>query len=131
RRDLATADVLVGDILADRGVLADALANFQHALAVLDRIADETARLDWQLDHARALEKLGNVLADRGSTAQALASYRRAHELALRLVRLEPRNVDAQQFVSVALQRMGSALEAQGSLAAALDNSRESLAIRE
>ncbi len=82
----------LGLVLADRGQLDQAIAQYQVALKI-------------QPDYAEAHNNLGNALADRGQFDEAIAHYRRA-------LQINPRDVEAVYNLGAALADCGQLDEA-------------------
>ena len=97
----APGQVNLGNSLARRGRMAEALARYRHALAL-------------DPDLAEAHHNVGTVLLETGHLEEALASYRRAIEA-------KPAYADAHENAGDALMQLGRVEEAVVSYQRALD----------
>jgi tetratricopeptide (TPR) repeat protein len=130
--DLFWAKLGTGDIQAQRGNLAAALATYQDAEALADHLAKSSPdNAGWQRDLSASYDRVGNVHLAQGDLAGALKSYRHGLVIRERLARSDPGNADWQRDLSVSYDQIGDVQVAQGDLAGALKSYHDSLAIRE
>jgi len=131
RRELSVAHIEVGDVLAARGRLEEALASYRASLAIRAQLAAaEPGHALWQRDLSVAHERIGDVLWDQGKLAEALASYRLSLAIRERLSAADPADAGRQHDLSVSQDRIGDVLRAQDRLEEALASYRASLAVR-
>src|SRR5262247_3998218 len=83
QRDLAVAYEAVGDVLATKGRINEALAEYRSGLAILERLAnpEDAVRHNLSLFQVR----IGDVLVEQGKLDEALAIYLAADSSARRL----------------------------------------------
>jgi tetratricopeptide (TPR) repeat protein len=96
-----------------------------HVRAVETQTSEDSPAL------ARLLGTTGVYLEERAALAEVLALWNRAREIFARLVAADPGNDLWQRDLSVAHNKIGDVLRAQGSLALTLDSYRAALAISE
>jgi len=124
---LIWAQLGTGDIQSERGNLGAALATYQGAEAIADRLAkSDPGNADWQRDLSVAYERIGDVKV-AGDLAGALKSYRDGLAIRDRLAKSDP----GQRDLSVAYEKVGDVLRAQGDFAGALTSYRDGLTIRD
>lgn len=101
----------------------------RKALAYLDSVrqADDSA----ETRHRRgvALDNVGQTLAERGDLPAAERAFRQALEIAERLSREQPGNVNWQRGLAIGHSRIGDLLQERGDLAGALAQHRQALEI--
>jgi tetratricopeptide (TPR) repeat protein len=123
---------MLGDVLAAREALDDALAAYRAAqgevLALLESDADDAAL---QRDLSVTCDRIGDVLLAKGETAEALASLRGGLEIAEVLAERDPGNLGWQHDLSVSLDRVGEALTRMGDMEAAFACFQKGFAIAE
>jgi len=96
-----------------------------HARAVAGYIKSDSRAL------AYVLISTGTYLAERAALGDLVPLYERGQGVLIRLVAADPANTGWQRDLSVAQEKVGDALRAQGKTAEALESYRVSLAIRE
>src|SRR5262245_59224293 len=132
QRDLAVANMEIGDAQEAQGDLAGALKSFRESLAIRERLAQsDPGNAYWLPDLSVAFERIGNVQVAQGDLTGALKSYRDSLAIDERLAQSDPGNAGWQHDLSVAFEKIGDVQVAQGDLAGALKSYRDSLAIRE
>ncbi len=118
QHELSAALNSVGDVLAARGQLDDALASYRASLAIRDRLAvADRGNVRWQRDLASAHNKIGDVLQAQGKLDDALANYRLSATIGEALAARDPALA---RWHALALGRVGEVLHAQGKLDQAL-----------
>ena len=122
----------LGDILAARGQLEPAKAEYRLGQNAADRLARSApGNAGWQFDFGISNERIGNVLVAQGNLPEALKAYQSRQESISRLASSDPGNAGWQRDLSVSYDRTGDVLVAQGDLTGALKAYRDSLAIRD
>jgi tetratricopeptide (TPR) repeat protein len=120
----------MGDIEQQRGDLGAALATYQEAETILDRLAkSDPGDAGWQYDLGVNNERIGNVLMARGDLAGALKSYQARQGIISQLTQTDPGNADWQRDLSVSYYNVGDVQMARGNLPAALASYQAGLAI--
>ena len=102
----------VGDIRLSRGDLSAAIAEYQAASEMADRLANADA--GWQSDLPVAYIKTGDVLMAQGNLAEALTSYRKGLAIIERLAKADPDNTGWQRDLVASYGRVGLVLARQG-----------------
>lgn len=107
-----------------------------RGLEYLDRLARQGADPGLQRELGRGYLRLGDLqgrpnYANLGDTAGALASYRKALAQHRALAAADPNDPVNRHDLTVALNRMGTLLDAQGDLQGAVAAQREALALAE
>lgn len=121
-----------GDLLCDQGDLTEALAAYQKALAMSQRLArTDPSNTGWQRIRSVSQERIGDVLRTKGDLAGALAAYRESLTVRQRLAATDPSNTKWQRDLSVNHNNVGFVLYNQGDRAGALAAFQESLAVRQ
>lgn len=119
-----------GNLLLERGKLADALKSHEESLAIQRRLAARNpADAGWQRDLSIGLDNVGNVKKAGGDLPAALGSYLESLAIRKKLASLDPADANRQHSVSTSLSKVGGVQEASGDLPAALGSYQESLAI--
>jgi tetratricopeptide (TPR) repeat protein len=121
-----------GDIQRQRGNLGAALAIYQDAATIADRLAKANpGNAGWQFDLGASNERIGDVLVRQGDLAGALKSFKARHDVIIRLAKAAPGNAAWQRDLAVSYDKVGDVQVAQGDLAGALTSYRDGLAIRD
>ncbi len=129
--DLTIGHDGVGDALLRAGDTVGALASYQSARVICDRLAQrDTANAQWQRGLSVSYNKIGDVLSTQGDETGALAAYRASQNLNERLVQRDPANGRWQHDLSVSHERIGDALLRRGDTAGAMVAFRAALDIR-
>ena len=116
---------------AARGNLAAALANYQTALAIKERLANaDPGNGVWQRELAVSHSKISNVQVAQGDLAAALTSGQAALAITERLATADPGNA-GQRDLAVLRNKIGDVKVAQGELTAALTSYQAALVIAE
>ena len=125
---LAAADIEVGDVLVEKGNLAEALHAFQDCATIYQRLSQaDPDNAAWSYNLGVAQERLGNIQMSQGDLAAALASYQAKRDLTSRLAAADPDNTLWNRDLSVAASKIADVLVAQGKLGEALATERLSL----
>ncbi len=100
--------LLIGDLEVARGSLAAALAAYEDARGLAERLAkpDPTNQI-WQRELAVTHSFVGNVQVARGNLSDALAAYRTSNEIVERLAAADPGNAGWQRDLSVSHNKIG------------------------
>lgn len=113
--------VVHGDLLASRGQLADAEAEYRKALTLLEpqatRRPDTVGR---QQGASTVQERIGDVRLAQGDLAGALRAYEESLAVRQRLAQADPSNAVWQRDLSVGQGTVGNVRLAQDDLAGAL-----------
>ena len=106
--DFAAWSEKIGDLLAVRGILDQALAIYLHSLAIRERLAasDRNNTL-WQRDLSVSYEKIGNVLELMGRLDEALKRIRDSLAIVERLAASDRSNTQLQNDIQASVDRIG------------------------
>jgi tetratricopeptide (TPR) repeat protein len=126
-RELVIAHIKVGDVLVTRSDLAGALAEFQKAVAVGDRLVTLGPTPLWHNIAAAAHERVGRALLWQGAAADALVEMRKGLAIDEQLAAADPTNAGWLRDVAVTDDDVAGALAALGDTAGALAAYRESV----
>ena len=119
-----------GELLLERGQLAEALKSQQKGLAILQNLASrDPGNQEWQFDLSFGLDNVGDVQKAMGDLPAAMHSYQEGLAIRRKLAAQEPANANRQRRLANSLLKVGSAQEATGDLAATLRSYAESLEI--
>lgn len=130
-RDVALAQVAVGNALLARGAADEALAVLRPSLAVMERRKDADAQnSERQRDLSLATIAVGDALLAKGMPDAAMQQYREALALRQQLSARDPKDEGARRDLSLAHERLGDVRAARGESADALEAYRTSLALR-
>ncbi|MGO8954371.1 MAG: tetratricopeptide repeat protein [Rhodomicrobium sp.] len=128
--DLYNARLGMGDILVQRGDLAEALESYREASAEANRLAKANpGNAFWQRNVSLSYERVGDVFRARGNLQDALKSFRESLAIAEGFASAHPNDAGWQRDLSVSYVHVGDVLVAQGNLQEALKSFREGLAI--
>lgn len=129
-REIASLQHREGDVRRSQGDLPGALAAYQKALAIVQRLAAaDPENTGGQRDLSVSHIKVGDVLGAQGNLLGALAAYREALAIAQGLATADPTNTGRQRDLCVHHNKVGDVLRAQGNLPGALEAYREGLDI--
>jgi tetratricopeptide (TPR) repeat protein len=130
---LLVAHEKIGDVFRVQGELEHALASYRSGQAIAEALlAAEPGNLAWRRAFSVSQIKIGDVLAFAGKSEEALASYRVSNTLAERVIierASDPSIAQWQHHLAISHDRIGSVLQAQGDLVAALREYRTSVMI--
>jgi len=105
--DRAVALGALGDVQSAQGDRPGALASYQAALAIAERLAQaDPGNLGWQRDLAISHEHIGKVRVAQGDGPGVLASYRAAHAIRERLAQADPSNAQWQRNLIVSFVKL-------------------------
>jgi tetratricopeptide (TPR) repeat protein len=91
--ELALAHERYGDLLAAKGRLPDALAEYTSYVQLMKRLVEKDPAASWrQRDLSVSYAKVGEVLVAQGNLADALKSFRDSHAITDRLAKADPGN---------------------------------------
>jgi tetratricopeptide (TPR) repeat protein len=111
---------------------AEALADFQHGLVVLQALADTDPNdVRARRDLSMAFQRVGDAHVGLGQKAEALANYQHSVDIEQTLARAEPDNLRAQRDLSISYMRLGEGQRQLGELTGALATYQKCLAIDE
>jgi tetratricopeptide (TPR) repeat protein len=137
-RKLANSFIFeIDSTIAEQGPTAARALLVKRSLEYLDRLANEASgNTALQAELAEAYVKMGDVqgrpmASNSGNSAGALASYRKALAMREALAAAAPDNLDAQEEVARACQRVGSVLRNTGDYRGAIEIEQQALAMRE
>jgi tetratricopeptide (TPR) repeat protein len=120
----------IGDVLAERGDLAGALAAHREDVELSRALSDRSpGDANLRRGISVSLHKLGDLLKFQGNAADALAAFREALGIDRGLAQKEPGNPQRRRDLHISLNDVGSVLRITGDLASALAAYREGLAI--
>jgi tetratricopeptide (TPR) repeat protein len=121
-----------GDIQAQRGNLAGALAAYQRAHLIAERITNaEPGTALWERHHAVSYNKIGDALVDQNGLVEALEFYRSGNVILDRLATADPGNQAWQRDLAASCDNIGRVLMMQGEFTDAVKAYRDGLAIRD
>lgn len=127
---LLGAQLGTGDIQDQRGKLVVALATYQGAKDLADRLAmSDPSNALWQRELALSYSKIGDVEVPQGNLPAALASYQAGFAILDHLANSDPGNNNRQRDLKLSYDNIGDVQLAQGSLPAALRSYQAGLAI--
>ena len=130
---LLVAHEKIGDVFRVQGELEHALASYRAGQAIAEALlAAEPGNLAWRRAFSVSQIKIGDVLAFAGKSEEALASYRVSNTIAERVTverAADPSIAHWQHHLAISHDRIGSVLQAQGDLVAALREYRTSVMI--
>lgn len=130
-RDVALAQLAVGNALVARGATEEALAILRPSLAVMERRKDAAGdNPERQRDLSLATIAVGDALLAKGMPDAAMQQYREALTLRQQLSAREPKDEAARRDLSLVQERIGDVRAAKGETADALEDYRKSLALR-
>jgi len=131
-RDLSVTFDRIGDRLARRGALAEALASYAQGLKIVEGlVAREPKNSIWLRDLSVSHERIGDILDRQGDVEGALDCFRRGLHVAHGLAALDPSNAQWQWDLSVSHDRIGDMLMAMQKTDEAVESYRKGLAIAE
>jgi tetratricopeptide (TPR) repeat protein len=131
-RDLCVSHNKIGDIRRDQGDLQAALASYQAALAIAERLAAaDPANAEAQRDLSISHNKIGDIRRTQRDLQAAMLSHLAALVIAERLAAADPANAEAQRDLSTSHDHIGDILRTQNELQPALARYQAALAIRE
>ncbi len=121
-----------GDIQAQRGNLAGALAAYQRAHLIAERMTKaEPGTALWERQHAVSYNKIGDALVDQNGLVEALEFYRSGNVILDRLATADPGNQAWQRDLAASCDNIGRVLMMQGEFTDAVKAYRDGLAIRD
>ena len=118
----ADAHAILGEVMNARGQLTEARGEFEAALAISRRLADDdpsNSASQWEL--ASASVRVGGVLQAQGKLAEALVAFKSDLAISRGLAELDRSNPAFQTHMEAAYKRVGGVLEALGKLSEALE----------
>ena len=131
RRDLATALFKVGLISSASGSASDAVAAYQGAVALREKLAAEYPNVaEYQSDLAGSYNNLGILQGEMGDREAALISYQRALDVREKLAAENPDFPEYQSHLANSYYNLGHLQQATGDREAALAGYQRALAIR-
>ena len=122
----------LGDVYADKGDLAGAMAAYEVGVAITKRLdAEESDHALWKRELSVSLNKIGDVRVAQGDRAGALEAYEESRAIRAELAARDPNNALWQRDLSFSYQRIGDIRRAAGDLAGAYNAYERSRAIRD
>jgi tetratricopeptide (TPR) repeat protein len=118
----------IGDAELDAGNWESARSEYDAALAIAKRLANETAPA-WQVNLLFIHDKEGDLLKTRGEFEQAMEHYQRSLKIEDGLTAQDPKVDDYWHRLSATRNRIGQILVEQGKLLEALDEYQAALDI--
>ena len=129
-RDIMVADNDLGDVRIARGDLAGAVAAYEAALAVAEKLAaQDPSNSGWQRDLSVSFNKIGDVQSARGNLDAALKAYQDSHAIFEKLAAQDPGNADWQRDLIVSHWRLADLAEQRREEAGARRHWQAALAI--
>jgi tetratricopeptide (TPR) repeat protein len=121
-----------GDIQAQRGNLAGALAAYQRAHLIAERMTKaEPGTALWERQLAVSYNKIGDALVDQNGLMEALEFYRSGNIILDRLATADPGNQAWQRDLAASCDNIGRVMMMQGEFADAVKAYRDGLVIRD
>jgi eukaryotic-like serine/threonine-protein kinase len=97
----------LGDVMEQKGDIAECLKNYRRSLAIFEQLAADAPHDRAVLEElARALETLGDGLGRTDDTAERTRVYRRNLEAVLRMFEGNPADAQAQRRTAIALMKV-------------------------
>jgi tetratricopeptide (TPR) repeat protein len=122
----------LADSLNDDGKRAEAIANYQKALAIQGKLAAaEPRNANRQSALAYVYGGLADALQADGKQAEAITDYQRAVAIREKLAAAEPDNTRRQSALAYIHEKFARALSTDGKYAEAVSNYRSALTLRE
>ena len=119
-------------LLSETGKPAEALAAYEQARAIRERLARENPTVtQFQSDLATSHDNIGMLLRETGKPAEALAAYEQARAIQERLARENPTVTQFQSDLAVSHNNIGMLLSDTGKPAEALAAYEQARAIQE
>jgi tetratricopeptide (TPR) repeat protein len=130
---LAESHNKIGSVLAlQEGKLADALPEYQKALAIWQKLADAYPAVDrYQSGLATCHHNIGIVLQKSGKPAESLSAFRKALAIRQKLADAYPTVIDIQSAAARSHDIIGDLQSQMGQSAEALQALQQALAIRQ
>jgi serine/threonine protein kinase/tetratricopeptide (TPR) repeat protein len=130
RQQLAKGHNSIGGVLSETGKLAEALKEYQKALAIRQPLADANpAVTDFQRDLAQSHNNIALVLSHTGKPAEALQESQQALAIVQQLAESNPTVTDFQRGLAGSYFSFGTVLYETGKPAEALQEIQKALAI--
>ncbi|MBM3557180.1 MAG: tetratricopeptide repeat protein, partial [Alphaproteobacteria bacterium] len=131
QRDQMVAIGSTGDVRVRQGNLPGALAAFEEAKKIADRLAaTDPANTEWQRDLSVSWIKIGDVRVRQGNLPGALSAFEEGKKIADRLAATDTANTGWQRDLSVNWIKIGDVRVRQGNLPGALAAFKEGKKIR-
>lgn len=128
-RDLATSLERIADLQLAEGDVAGALAKFEEALAIREKLAAASANTQWRRDLALSLRKVADARRALANRAGALPLYEKSLSIYETLSAAEPLDAELQRSLAISLERMGTMRRDAGDVLGAMPVFERSLAI--
>lgn len=126
-----TGLIVRGDLHVAEGDGWSAVDLYEQAIDLAQRLADaEPARLDLQVEHSIALDRLGDLYLELGDADEARRLLEQSLGIAQRIAEMEPTRAEHQRELSISLERLGDLHRALGNDVDALQFFERSLEIR-
>ena len=120
----------LGDIRISRGDLSAAIAEYQAASEMADRLTKaDPENAGWHSNLPVAYIKVGDVLLAQGNLVEALKSYRKGLAITERLAKADPDNPSRKRDLVASYGRVGLVFARQGEATLALDGFSQGRAI--
>jgi tetratricopeptide (TPR) repeat protein len=108
----AEASCLLGQTLQKRGLLSEALREYESAKQIMQRLTQlEPENTNFQRDLSMAHTCIGSAFQAQGQLRDALREYQAYKQIMLQLVQREPDNGDWRRRLSIACIRVGGVLQ--------------------
>ena len=97
----------LGDVMEQKGDIAECLKNYRHSLAIFEQLATDTPDDPAVLDElARSLDTYGDGLGRTPDTAERLRVYQKAVPLRTRLLEQDPTNPRYQRGLAIGFMKV-------------------------
>ena len=107
-RNLSLAHSQLGAVREAQGDVAGALAAYQAALTIRERLVANPANAEWQRDLSISHGRIGDVRVAQGELPGALAAYQDALRIAERLAAADPHNAQWQRDLAVSFYKLAA-----------------------
>jgi tetratricopeptide (TPR) repeat protein len=131
QRELAVALGEVGNVMLNRGKLAEALQAHRDSLAIKSRLTQRAPYAHAWRDEMVSWINVGDILVLQGQLAEALTFYNHGLGICRGLVQADANNKIWQSDLAAILQHVGDVVVLQGKAQDALQSYREGLSISE
>jgi non-specific serine/threonine protein kinase/serine/threonine-protein kinase len=121
KRGVATAHIKLGDVLAAKHELDEAVEDYNRAISTLEEMCrQEPSSFSLQTDLENSLQRLGEALMKQGRTDQAITAFRRTMGIGEAQAAADPANAVAKRNLAGAISSLAGALDEKGDYAEAL-----------
>ena len=121
KRGVATAYIKLGDVLATKQELDEAVEDYNRAISTLEEMGrQEPSSFSLQTDLENSLQRLGEALMKQGRTDEAITAFRRTIGIGEAQAAADPANAVAKRNLAGAISSLAGALDEKGDYSQAL-----------